>query len=459
MSSNESAPTHASATGGHPLHVVLSKVVAIRPDELRAALLSFAYFFLLLGAYYVLRPVRDEMGVQAGTQQLRWLFTAVFVSMLVLIPVFGWLASRLSVRRMIPGIYVFFAVNLVGFYCAWVTDAPRVIVASAFFVWVSVFNLFVVSVFWSFMADLFSTDSAHRLFGFISAGGSAGAITAPLCTALLVPMTGIAPLLLISATLVLAALLCFYALLNLHRTQPTHDSSERRQQANPMVSKPSSVWIGLLSIARSNYLIGICVYLLCYSFLSTVIYFQQTDLVPRVIADPNARTQLFALVDLAVNSTTVLIQLFLTGRLLQRLGVTTMLLLLPAWSVVGFVAFGLAPILLVLIVFGVVRRAMEFALAKPTRESLFTVVTHDQKYQAKNVIDTVVHRGGDMTSGWIVNGLHGAGLSLAGIALAAVPLAGLWLIDGLWLGRRHERLCREHNHTSSAITPGETDVR
>ena len=429
-----------------PFHRILSRVVSVDRRELRALLWSFLCFFTLLASYYVLRPVRDEMGVQAGAQKLPWLFSAVFVSMLVLVPLFGWIAGRLPVRRLIPTVYLFFASNLFLFFLALITDVPRTTVAPVFFVWVSVFNLFVVSVFWSVMADLYSTESARRLFGFIAAGGSSGAVAGPLFTALMVPSLGVAPLLLVSIGLLLIAMTCFFAILQTH---PRHD----REEAGATILKsqidesaPPSLWIGLTKILQSRYLLGICLYLACYSVLSTMLYTQQMVLVPQVVSSAEERTQLFAWVDFAVNGLTVLTQVVLTGRLLVGLGVTAMLVLVPAFNVVGFSVFGLAPILAVLVVFGVLRRAGEFAIAKPTRETLFTVVSKEEKYQAKNVIDTVVHRGGDMASSWFSNVLQSAGFTIGETAFAAVPIAVLWLANGFYLGRHHGRLRDRHSH-------------
>ena len=435
------------------IHRILSRFVSVDRQELRALLWSFLCFFTLLASYYVLRPMRDEMGVQTGAQNLPWLFSAVFVSMLVLVPFFGWIAGRLPVHRLILTIYLFFSSNLLFFFLALITDVPRTTVAPVFFVWVSVFNLFVVSVFWSVMADLYSTESARRLFGFIAAGGSSGAIAGPLFTALMVPSLGLAPLLLVSIGLLLTAMICFFAVL---RTHPRHD----REGACSTILKPQvderappSLWVGLTKILQSRYLLGICVYLACYSVLSTMLYSQQMILVPQVVGSPEERTQLFAWVDFAVNGLTVLTQVVLTGRLLAAFGVTVMLVLVPAFNVVGFSVFSLAPILAVLVVFGVLRRAGEFAIAKPTRETLFTVVSKEEKYQAKNVIDTVVHRGGDMASSWFSNALQSAGLTIGEMAFAAVPIAALWLANGFYLGRHHERLRDRHprdDHRSHA---------
>ncbi len=411
----------------------------VKPAEQAALLLSFLYFFSLLAAYYIIRPVRDEMAVQVGVGNLQWLFSGVFLTMVALIPVFGWLAARLPVHRLLPLVYGFFALNLVAFNLVLAAGVPSAAVAPFFFVWVSVFNLFVVSVFWSFMADLFSTEVSRRLFGFISAGGSLGAIAGPGLTTLLAPAIGIPNLLLVSAALLVAAIGCILALLRIGERRPEGLQRFLRTSEQTGGERPS-LWIGVERILRSPYLIGICIYLVCYTLLGTLLYFAQITLVPELVPTSEARTRLFASVDLTVNILTLSIQFLLTGRLLARLGVTPMLAALPLVSIGGFAAFGLAPILPVLVVLGVLRRAGEFAITKPTRETLFTVLPKEEKYQAKNVIDTVIHRAGDAASSWIAAGLTALGLSISGMAFAAVPVALLWLATGLFLGRRHEAM-------------------
>lgn len=416
------------------LERLLQKAVQVKREEIALVLWSFAYFFCLLAAYYMIRPVRDEMAVQYGAERLQHLFTATFLTMIALIPAFGWLASRLPVNRLLPAVYLVFAALLAGFYSVLAGGAPRVAVAPYFFVFVSVFNLFVVSVFWSFMADLYSTEAARRLFGFISAGGSLGAIAGPLAANVLVRHVGVDSLLLASAITLLVTLVCIGALLR-------RSGARRFLKAAPEAgAERPSLWIGVVRIARSPYLAAICLFVVCYTVLGTLLYFQQVSIVRDAFPDAATRTRLFATVDLAVNALTLATQFFLTGRLLSRLGATAMLVALPVVSVIGFAALGAYNVLPVLVAVGVLRRVGEFAISKPTRETLFTVVPHEDKYQAKNVIDTVIHRGGDAASSWFAAGLKAAGLSLAGMAWAGVPIALLWLATALYLGRAHERL-------------------
>ena len=229
------------------LHRILSRVVDVQPHEVRALLWSFAYFFCVLAAYYILRPVRDEMGVLAGIHKLPWFFFTVFLTMLAVVPLFGWAASRLTIRHLLPTIYLFFVLNLIGFFTALQTGSDLTTLAPIFFVWVSVFNLFIVSVFWSFMADVFSTDGARRLFGFISAGGSLGAISGPLFTATTVKGLGVASLLLVSAALLLTAVGCIMGLFVWYKDHHGEDLGAKHLASSDTSSDtPPSLWVGLV---------------------------------------------------------------------------------------------------------------------------------------------------------------------------------------------------------------------
>jgi len=400
------------------------------PHELPAALLAFLYFFALLAAYYVLRPIRDEMAVQAGQAALSTMFTAVFVAMLVLVPVFGALTARFPRRRLLPWLYAFFVANLLLFHAAFEpggANAPWV--ARAFFVWVSVFNLFAVSVFWSFMADLFDTAQAKRLYGFIAAGGTAGALAGPSLTALFVTLVGTKGMLLVSAGFLALAIV---AIARLARWASRNVARDRGDAERPI---GGSAWGGIVDIARSPYLIGICLFLFGYSLLSTFLYFQQTELLPAAIGDSAERTRLLALTDLAVNVLTLAVQVLAFGAMIRRLGTGFMLCAMPVVAIAGFVALALSPTLATLVAFGITRRAGEYAVSKPARETLFNALSPEEKYKAKNVIDTLVHRTGDTASSWIFTGLKSLGLSMTAMSWLAVPIAGAWLAVAAWLGR------------------------
>lgn len=432
--SAEIADDEAAARADH----WLGRVLHVRRDEIAAVLWSFAYFFCLLCGYYVLRPVRDEMGVQAGLERLPWLFSAVFAAMLAAVPLFGWISARHPRRRFLPLVYVFFVANLAAFWGLFAAGVAVRAATMAFFVWVSVFNLYVVSVFWSFMADLFDTAQARRLYGFIAAGGTAGAIAGPALTALAARALGPVNLLLVSALFLLGAVGCIQRLGRWSAQRANEGAGPRAGPHEAPIG--GGAVAGVRLVLGSPYLLGISLYVVLYSTTSTLLYFQQVEIVPQTIASSADRTALFATLDLAVNLITLALQLLVFERFIARLGLTAALVIVPVASVAGFGVLGLHATLAVLVVFGVLRRAGEFALAKPARETLFNVLGREEKYKAKNFMDTVIYRGGDAASGWLAVGLGRLGAGLSGIAFVAMPLAALWALAGLWLARRHARL-------------------
>jgi AAA family ATP:ADP antiporter len=426
----------------------LDRIIAVEKNERWLLVWSFAYFLCLLSSYYVLRPVRDEMGIQAGVQNMQWLFTGTFVVMLAAVPLFGWVATRFPRRRMLPLVYWFFTAALVGFFALLKSGTAQTIVASAFFIWVSVFNLFVVSVFWSFMADIFNHQQAKRLFGIIAAGGSAGAIAGPALTAALAPALGPVNLLLVSAFFLLLAIVCVHRLVA--HAAPIA-SSPRNEQ--PLAG---GILAGVRLIISSPFLISICAYMLLYTTLSTFLYFEQARIVQEAITVSADRTRLFASMDLAVNSLTLLGQVLFTGRLVTRFGLTVALAAIPLLTLFGFMTLALFAGLSVLVIFQVVRRAGDFVLARPAREILFTLVNREARYKSKNIIDTLVYRGGDAVSGWLVAGLKALGAGTAMVAWAAVPFAALWVFVAYLLGRKQQTLAHSGDSArASAVATGE----
>ena len=413
----------------------LSRVVAVRPREARALLWSFAYFFCLLAGYYVLRPVRDEMGLASGIKNLPWLFTATFFVMLAVVPVYGALVARLPRTRFIPLVYHFFVANIVVFWVLLTQGIALGTTAQVFFVWISVFNLFAVSVFWSFMADLWQSEQGKRLFGFIAAGGSAGALLGPVVTVALAVPLGPVNLLIIAALLLELAVLCA------HRLESAVPKAEEGGTAKPADSGAiGGGWLsGILMVLRSPYLAGIALWVALLSLAGTFLYFQQASIVAAASDDPAVRTRIFASIDLAIGILTILVQFLATGRLIARFGVGPAAAALPLVFALGFLALAFTPALFVVIGFQALQRATNFALSNPAREVLFTVLEREEKYKAKNVIDIVVFRGADAGSGWVFSALRGAGLELSSISLATVPVAALWLALALALGRGQAR--------------------
>jgi AAA family ATP:ADP antiporter len=355
--------------------------------------------------------------------------------MLAAVPLFGWATARWRRGTLLPVVYGFFAVHLVLFYAALRSGFAPTAVAGAFFIWVSVYNLFVVSLFWSFMVDVFDDRQAKRLFGFIAAGGSAGALAGPALTALLVQALGTAAMLLLSAAFLVATLACF-ARIDLR----TRRADAGRQPRNPQAAVGGTAWAGVKTVAASPYLLGICLYLILASLLATILYFEQARVVGAALASSEQRTALFAKMDLAVNGLALLLQFFATAPLLRRCGVAVALALLPVVTLLGFGCYGAFPVLFTIVAFQIVRRASEYSIARPARELLFVVVAREQKYKSKNFIDTVVYRGGDALSGWITAGLKSTGFIGAKLALIAIPAALLWMLLSWILGRRQRAM-------------------
>jgi len=410
----------------------------VRPEEVRALLWSFAYFFFLLAAYYVLRPVRDEMGIAGGVKNLPWLFTATFIVMLAVVPLFGAMVARIPRRRFIPLVYHFFVANILIFWLLLTYKVAMADTAKVFFVWISVFNLFAVSVFWSFMSDLYASEQGKRLFGFIAAGGSAGALLGPAIAVWLAEPIGRANLLLIAALLLEFAVLCAMRLESaadaLKTNTPISNTTVPREAAL------GGSWIaGLIMVARSPYLAGIALWVALLSLAGTFLYFQQASIVSALTDDPNKRTAIFAQIDLAVSLLTITVQFLATGKLIRRFGAGPAAAFLPLVFAAGFLILALTPMLWVVIAFQATQRAANFAISNPAREVLFTVVGREEKYKAKYVIDNVVFRGGDAASGWLFHALRGLGMELNAIALAAVPVALGWFALALALGRSHEK--------------------
>jgi AAA family ATP:ADP antiporter len=424
-------------------------MVAVRPGEVQALAWSFAYFFCLLAGYYVLRPLRDEMGIAGGVRNLQWLFTATFVVMLAAVPLFGAVVAQLPRRRFIPVVYHFFAANIAIFWLLLTLDVGKVHVARVFFVWISVFNLFAVSVFWSFMADLFASEQGKRLFGFIAAGGSAGALVGPAVTVGLAVPLGPVNLLIVAAALLELAVLCAHRLESAASqigSVPPPSTAQPAPAARPEAAALGGGWLaGIAMVLRSPYLAGIALWVTLLSLAGTFLYFQQANIVAAASDDPAVRTRIFATIDLAIGILTMLVQCLATGRLIARFGVGPAAAFLPAVFGLGFLALAVTPALLVVIAFQAVQRTANFAISNPAREILFTVLEREEKYKAKNVIDIVVFRGADAASGWLFATLRGAGLELSTISLATVPLAVVWLVLAVALGRAQEhRAARAH---------------
>jgi AAA family ATP:ADP antiporter len=436
MTARSSAPEpRASATGlpvpeasARGTAAALRTLLKIGPHEGYALALSFLYFALLLASYYTIRPLRDALGAGVGADQIKYLSAAVFVTMLLIVPVFGWLVGRFRRNVLLPAVYAFFVANLLGFAVAFRAFPDDPWVARVFYVWTTVFNLFVVSVFWSFMADLWREEQGRRLFGIIAAGGSLGGLAGPLLTRAVVADVGLAGVALISAGF-LACTLVTIVLLARHAGA---DSALGRARLDEPVG--GAILAGLALLARSPFLLGIAALLALGTTGGMFVYIELADHVRQAFATAAERTQFYSLRDLWVNALALVLQLLVVGRLTSRFGVRTTLLVSGAIFVAAFAAIGLAPSLAALAVANVALRTCEFGLAKPSRDMLYTVVDPETKYKVKNVIDTAVYRGSDTVAGFVHAAIVSAGVSLGGIGWSGVVIALLLVALGWGVG-------------------------
>ncbi|MCV9917406.1 MFS transporter [Pseudomonas sp. BT-42-2] len=414
----------------------LDQGLNLKPDEGPAVIAGLALFYLLFTGYFMLRPVRETMGVAGGVDNLQWLFTGTFVVTLICLPLFGWLASRVKRRRILPWTYAFFASNLLLFAVLFARDPDDIWQARAFYIWLSVFNLLAISLAWSVLADLFSSEQGKRLFGLLAAGASLGGLTGPVLGTLLVAPLGHAGLLVLACLLLLGSI---GATLYLQRWRDRHPlpAMSEHPASKPLGGNP---FAGATAVLRSPYLLGIALFVVLLASVSTFLYFEQARIVSETFADRTRQTQVFGLIDSVVQALAILTQVFITGRLARRLGVGMLLVAVPLVMAAGFLWLAVAPVFAVFVVVMVVRRAGEYALVRPGREMLFTVLPAEDKYKAKNFIDTVVYRGGDALSGWVKRALDVMGdhPQLAMLIGAAIALG--WAVTGGWLGRRQRGL-------------------
>jgi ATP:ADP antiporter, AAA family len=444
-SANSSA---ADSSAERRLHRLLRRVIEVRPAEVSALGWSWLYIFAVLSSYYIMRPIRDQMGVAGGVDNLQWLFLGTLTAMLLLNVPFWYLVKTLPRAQFIAITYRFFAANILLFAVAlyW-ADAQQIVwVGRAFFVWISVFNLFIVSVFWQLMVDIFSSEDGKRLFGFIAAGATIGAIVGSGVTASLARHVPVA-LLLVGAALLLE--IAVFGVRRLSRQSAKLHTRPAEQAAETPIG--GDVLAGITHPFKSSYLMNVSAFLLLFAITSTFLYFQQAGIVSRSFHDRGAQTAFFASIDLAVNVLTLLVQLFLTGRIVRSFGVGPTLAFLPALTIVGFGVLALLPGIASLMTFQVLRRSSDYAIARPTREVLYTVVPREDRYKAKSFIDTVVYRAGDQVGAWSFTLLSSRlGMGAKEIGLAAVILSAIWLANGLWLGRKQDAMAAEETRLAEA---------
>lgn len=410
-------------------------------EERRAVALAFCCNFLLFGSYYILRPVRDTVATVGGIGQLQLLFTGTFIGTLLAAPLYAALASHLRLSRLLPTLFWFWLANVVAFALLYRVAPGSRVLAGAYYVWFSVVNLYMLSVFWSLMVDLFSAAQSVRVFPLIAAGGELGAIAGPLLTRLLVGRIGLSGLLWTAAAEFAAVIALVYLLMH----------EKRRLRARGAAGQPSSLERGLGGnplqgfgeLLHNSYARGQAFYVLLMTWANTVAYYFQTDLVARAYPQLAGRAQAIADIDLAVNIGSAVVLFFGLGSLLRRFGLTTALLLNPLAMAGSLLALIVSPSLLMIQVVQVVRRVAQYAVAQPSRQICFTVMPQVSRYKTKNVIDTVFYRFGDLSSAWVQSGLVGAGFGLGAGAALGIGASVLWGGIGAFVGRRYEKLRRE----------------
>ena len=420
------------------LSALLRRLVVLQPGEAPALLASFATLLCMFASYTILRPVRDALGITSGLEKIPYLFWGVFIVMLVLQPLYGWLTSRFPRAVFLPWVYGFFIANLLGFYVWFRLGADRTWIARTYFVWVSVFNLFVVAAFWSLMADLFTREQAGRVFGFIWAGASTGGLIGPFVAHELAVPLGASNLLPISAALLAVSLVLMIAVIRLQRTQAAAVRVEDPPQADAALG--GSLWAAFGQVVRSPYLLGIALFVLLMTWVSTFLYLEQQAFVAKAFATADERTRFFGGIDFWVQAASLLMQLLFFGRLFKWVGLRAMLVSVPVIMTAGYALVALAPGFMVLVVVYAVRRVGDYALTRPCRDALFTVVSREEKYKAKSLIDTFVYRGGDALSGSLYKELTGSfGAGPAAIGWLGAVISALWSVLALALGKAQEQ--------------------
>lgn len=429
---------------------VMQRLFGLEKHEYFPFAWSFAYFFCVLSSYYILRPVRDSMAVGSGPNTIPWLFVATFITMMIATPIFGWVASRYPRRRFLPWVYLFFIGNILIFWLVFsiaIDNAPEtggapnhIWLGRVFFVWLSVFNLFVVSVFWSFMADIYTREQGRRLFGAITAGGSIGALIGGAATSLLVVKIGFPNLMPIAATLLLIAIVCITRLRNwVEQTHPD-DAAETAASKKPLGGNPFS---GITHVFSSKYFTGIVVSSIIASLLGTALYMFMAQLVEQAIPTADRQTQFFSNINNATNALALIGQLFIVRHVVQRFGIGVSMSFLPIASIAGFILVAINPSLAIVGLVTVLRRALGFGFSKPTTDMLYSVVTPEEKYKTKNFIDTAVYRLGDVVGTWAIRALALVGLSMTAISVAMLPFAAIWAFVAVWLGKAYRKRAKQ----------------
>lgn len=433
----------------------LRKFVNVNPGEIKALFISCLYFYLVLCAYYIFRPIRNEMTIAIGLEYIQWLLMLSMLVLFAVMPIFGWITGKFKTRQFMGYCTLFFASNLVIFSFLFNVEQRPVWVSSTFFVWVNVFNMFIVSLFWSFMNDVYSRTQSKRLFAFIASGGTLGALTGPVLHRFLVDDLGLAALLLISAVILASSVFCINWLIKWENTEFDPEDVDHTPHTVKDESLRGSIWDGLMLIIKSPYLMGICAFVALYAISLTFVMIYQAELIEATYPDPIERTKIFSMIDFASTAIALVLQILVTSNLIRWIGFRATFLLIPLGITIGFTFIAAYPVLLVTMVMTVFRRAGDYAIMKPAREMLFSVVSREEKYRSKNFIDTAILRTGDTTGAWLLAGARALGASATAIPLIGVGMGIAWCSVAYWLGTQYNRLSGEDSRDQGHAEVGQ----
>ena len=422
-------------SSNNPIHKLLRIVSNVEGHEIKAVVGSFLFVIVLMSAYYILRPVRDAMASDWTDAEVSWLWTLNFFISTAVVALYGLLVSRFRLRLLVPSIYAIFALTFLSFYALASTMADRTLVDKSFYVWVSVFSLFHISVFWSFMSDLFSKEQAGRLFGIIAAGASVGGLIGPSIPSFFSASLGTDNLMLLASAMLLVPIPIIFYLQSL-KSSDLHNESLAAQ--TPQIKIGGNPFAGFKLFFSNPYLLAIGLFIFLYTGISSFVYFELKNLLSDL--SRAERTAIWAQMDLAVNVLSIAVGLFATGRIVGKFGMPVTIALIPVLICAGLIIVAISPFLGAVVALQVIRRAGNYAVTRPAREVLFTRVDREARFKAKPVIDIVAYRGGDMLMAWLFTGLtQGLGLGLAAVAAVGAGIAALWSIVGIYLGRWFER--------------------
>ena len=407
----------------------------VKEKEVKAVIFSFLFVVVLMSAYYILRPVRDAMASDWTDAEVSWLWTLNFFISTAIVALYGVMVSKFRFRLLVPTMYGIFAVSFIIFYALGSVFEDRTVIDKSFYVWVSVFSLFHISVFWTFMSELFSKEQSGRLFGIIAVGASVGGLIGPSVTAFFSVSLGTDNLMLIASMMLFIPIPIIFYLQSLKAKELNNEALDIPISNQSIGGNPLA---GFKMFFSNPYLLSIGLFIFLYTGISSFVYFELKNLLSD-FSRPE-RSVIWAQMDLAVNILAISTGLFATSRIVTKFGMPITIAMVPIMICIGLLVLAISPLLGVVVVLQVIRRAGNYAVTRPAREMLFTLVNQETRFKAKPVIDIVAYRGGDMLTAWLFTGLtQGLGLGLAAVAAVGAGIASLWALVGIYLGKRFER--------------------